>query len=86
MLAEAQSGSEPHEVRHAVVLAQTKPPAQAPVVPLAHVPEPVHVLAVVSVLPVHAAAPPHTVPDAFSSQTPPKAQLPVFPHGGAAVH
>ena len=54
-------------------------------VPAPHVPVPLQVPALVSVLPEQVAEP-QAVLDAACWQTPPAAQLPVFPHGGAAVH
>jgi hypothetical protein len=85
-LDDAQSESVPHAALQAVELEQMTPSGQAAIVPPAHVPDPLHILAEVSVLPVHDAAAPQDTLDAASSQTPPAAQLPVSPHGGAAVH
>jgi hypothetical protein len=73
-----------HEVAQAVPLAQAKLFGQAPGVPALHVPVPLQVPAGVNVLPVHAS--PQAVLDEVSSQTAPVVQLPVNPHGGAAVH
>ena len=73
-----------HVVAQAVLLAQAKLFGQAPAVPGLQVPVPLQVPAGVSVLPVHTS--PHATVAAVSSQTAPVAQLPVNPHGGAAVH
>jgi len=71
-------------VAQAVLLAHAKLFKQAPAVPGLQVPAPLQVPAGVSVLPAHKS--PHTTEEGVSSQTPPAAQLPVNPHGGAAVH
>jgi hypothetical protein len=68
-----------------MALLHMKPPAQAAVMPAVQEPEPLHLLAVVCMSPVHEAGR-HWVPFAISSQTPPAAQLPSLPQGGAAVH
>jgi hypothetical protein len=49
-------------------------------------PMPSHVPAGVKAAPLHDPLPPHAVPEATCSQTPPAAQLPVFPQGGLAAH
>jgi len=75
-----------HVATHAVPpVLQAKLFGQAPAVPAVQVPVPLHEPAGVSELPVHAAVPQDTL-DAASWQTAPAAQLPVKPHGGAAVH
>jgi hypothetical protein len=58
---DTQSATDVHAVLHAVLLAQRKPPGQAPEDPATHVPVPLHVAPLISVLPEHAAAP-HVVP------------------------
>ena len=58
------------------------PPGQASGTTLAHVPVPLHVLAMNMPLLQEA----QDVPAAVSWQAPPAAQLPVFPHRGAAAH
>jgi hypothetical protein len=75
-----------HVLAQAVPLAHAKLVGQAAVAPASglQVPVPLHEPAGVSELPVHEAA--QAVPDAVSSQTAPVVQLPVSPHGGAAVH
>jgi hypothetical protein len=73
-------------VLHAVPpVLQAKSFGQAPAVPAVHVPVPLQSPVGVSSLPVHDAVPQLTVL-AACSQVAPAAQLPVFPHGGAAVH
>jgi hypothetical protein len=74
------------------VVTQAVPPVlhaklfpQAPAVPAVQVPVPLHEPAGVNELPVQDAVPQDVVA-AVSWQTPPAAQLPVKPHGGAAVH
>jgi len=75
-----------HVVLHAVPpVLQAKLPPQVVAVPAVQVPMPLHAPTGVSELPVHDAVPQDTV-DAVSSQAAPAAQLPVNPHGGAAVH
>ena len=58
---DTQSATDVHAVLHAVLLAQRKPPGQAPDDPATHVPVPLHVAPLVSALPEHAAEP-HVVP------------------------
>jgi hypothetical protein len=73
-------------VLHAVPpLLQAKLFGQVEPVPGVHVPVPLHVPVGVSVSPVHEAVPQLTV-FAACWQVAPAAQLPVFPHGGLAVH
>jgi hypothetical protein len=72
-------------VPQAVVLAHAKLFGHAAAEPPAvQLPVPLQVPAGVSELPVQDAG--QAVPEAVSSQTAPAAQLPVNPHGGAAVH
>jgi hypothetical protein len=73
-----------HDVPQAVELAHEKLFAQAAAV-AEHVPVPLHEPTGVSELPTHDAVP-HVTVVAASWHAPPAAQLPVFPHGGAAVH
>ena len=73
-----------HVLAQAVPLAHAKLFAQAAAVPAVHVPVPLHEPAGVRELPVHEAG--QVVPDVVSAQTPPAAQLPENPQGGAAVH
>jgi hypothetical protein len=73
-----------HVLAQAVPLAHAKLLPQAAADPAVQVPVPLHVPAGVSELPVHDAG--HVVLDDVSWQTPPAAQLPVNPQGGAAVH
>jgi hypothetical protein len=80
-----QSSLEAHDVLHAVALAQRKEPGQEFPMPAMHVPFPSQVLAGVKP-PSRQDGLPHVVPAATCSQTPPAAQLPVLPQGGAAVH
>jgi hypothetical protein len=80
-----QSPSVAQEARHAVALAHFTPPAQADVVPLLHMPFPLHVPAVVSCPLEHAAAP-QVMPEATCWHVPPAAHLPVLPHVPFAGH
>jgi hypothetical protein len=73
-----------HIDKHDVPSAQITPPVHGAVVVL-HMPEPLHVPAVVR-LPFEHTGELHMVPEVTCSQSPPAAQLPSLPHGGAAVH
>lgn len=73
-----------HVAAQAVPLVHAKLLPQAAAVPAVQVPVPLHVPAGVSELPVQTAG--HVVLDAVSAQAPAAAQMPVNPHGGAAVH
>jgi hypothetical protein len=76
--ADSQSASDAHAVLHDVAFAQTKPPGHGDVVPLLHVPEPLQVLAAVSMPALHDAAP-QVVPAAGNTQAPVALQS-VAPH------
>jgi hypothetical protein len=80
-----QSPSVAQLVRHAVVLAHWRLPGQGAAVAVLHEPEPLQVVAGVSIPFPHMAAPQEMLV-AASSHAPPAPHLPSLPHGGAAVH
>jgi hypothetical protein len=80
-----QSPSVVQVPRHAVALAHFTPPVHAVVVPLLHMPLPLHMPAVVSCPLEHEAAP-HAVPEAACWHVPPAAHLPVLPHVPVTAH
>ena len=85
LLDDAQSVSAPHVVKHAVALAQIKPPGQGCVVPAVQVPVPLHVPSWVRMAPVHVAVP-HVVAVDACSHAPAPSHLPSLPHVELTAH
>lgn len=73
-------------VLHAVALAHTRAPAQAPAVAAVHVPVPEQYDVGVKVEPLQEAAAPHDVVDAACTQAPVLSHAPVFPQVVDTVH